>query len=169
MIVLVLFGQVKDYKRFFLQIYRVLSSILPFYISFLDYHTLFRLGGIVMTKTGQGPWLRVPEAARYTGLSATTLNKLRCYGGGPRYVRQGRCILYRQDWCDEWLVKGAARSTAEYEPPAKAGSAKQKNRPKDGLKAPFISRIALKNAPTFRGFASASREPCQGRAALRLI
>jgi hypothetical protein len=23
-----------------------------------------------MTKTGQGPWLRVPEAARYTGLSA---------------------------------------------------------------------------------------------------
>ena len=84
-----------------------------------------------MTNTGQGPWLRVPEAARYTGLSATTLNKLRCYGGGPRYVRQGRCILYRQDWCDEWLVKGAARSTAEYEPAAKAGSAKQKSSPQE--------------------------------------
>jgi len=80
-----------------------------------------------MMKTGQGPWLRVPEAARYAGLSATTLNKLRCYGGGPRYVRQGRSILYRQDWCDEWLVKGVARSTAEYEPAAKAGSRKQKS------------------------------------------
>ena len=82
-----------------------------------------------MMKTGQGPWLRVPEAARYTGLSAGTLNKLRCYGGGPRYVRQGRSILYRQDWCDEWLVKGAVRSTAEYGLVEKTSGGRSKSPP----------------------------------------
>jgi hypothetical protein len=54
-------------------------------------------------------------------------------------------------------------------PPLKPGAGNKKARHKGGHKAPFLSKIALKNATTFKGFESASRVPSQKRAALRLI
>jgi hypothetical protein len=32
----------------------------------------------------------------------TTLAKLACVGGGPRFVKARRIPLYRRDWLDEW-------------------------------------------------------------------
>ncbi len=60
-------------------------------------------------------WLFVAEAALYMRLSKATLDKFRCYGGGPQFTKRGRRVFYRQDWCDQWLEKGVTGSTAECE------------------------------------------------------
>ena len=36
--------------------------------------------------------LSVREAAQYLGLSASTLNKLRVFGGGPTFLKLGRRV-----------------------------------------------------------------------------
>ena len=48
--------------------------------------------------------LRTPEAAQYVGLSASTLEKKRPAGDGPRFVRLGgRAIGYDIKDLDAWL------------------------------------------------------------------
>ncbi len=47
--------------------------------------------------------LRTPEAARYCGFSKSTFEKLRCYGGGPDFIRRGKSVLYTIDDLDRWL------------------------------------------------------------------
>ncbi len=48
--------------------------------------------------------LRTPDAASYLGLSASTLEKLRIAGGGPRFIRLGgRAVGYDIRDLDEWL------------------------------------------------------------------
>ncbi|MEO0871716.1 MAG: helix-turn-helix domain-containing protein [Pseudomonadota bacterium] len=47
--------------------------------------------------------LTVVEAASYLGLAVSTLNKWRVYGGGPRFMRLGRAIRYRQSELDAFL------------------------------------------------------------------
>ncbi|MEL6568289.1 MAG: helix-turn-helix domain-containing protein [Pseudomonadota bacterium] len=47
--------------------------------------------------------LTVVEAASYLGLAVSTLNKWRTYGGGPRFMRLGRAIRYRQSELDNYL------------------------------------------------------------------
>ena len=48
--------------------------------------------------------LRTPDAASYLGLSASTLEKLRIAGGGPRFVRLGgRAVGYAVEDLDAWL------------------------------------------------------------------
>jgi len=42
-----------------------------------------------------GRLLDVPEAAEYLGLSKSTLDKWRCYGEGPQFIKMGRAIRYR--------------------------------------------------------------------------
>jgi hypothetical protein len=32
------------------------------------------------------------------------LAKLVVYGGGPRYVKNGRAVLYRRDWLETWVL-----------------------------------------------------------------
>ena len=51
----------------------------------------------------RSPWLTVKEASIYCRLSESYLNALRSKGGGPRYVKQGRIVLYRREWVDLWL------------------------------------------------------------------
>ncbi len=58
--------------------------------------------------------LRVPEAATYVGLSVSTLNKMRCRGDGPVFVKLGRAVVYRIDELDRWLASRSVRSTSEY-------------------------------------------------------
>ncbi len=48
--------------------------------------------------------LRTADAARYCGFSKSTLEKLRCYGGGPAFVRRGRSVFYDVHDLDDWLA-----------------------------------------------------------------
>lgn len=48
--------------------------------------------------------LRTPEAAEYLGLAASTVEKMRLTGDGPRFVRLGgRAIGYDIADLDAWL------------------------------------------------------------------
>lgn len=48
--------------------------------------------------------IRVRQAADYVGLSKSSLDKMRCFGTGPAFVRLGRTIVYRTDDLDAWLT-----------------------------------------------------------------
>ena len=56
--------------------------------------------------------LSVEEASSYTGLSCSTLNKLRCSGGGPRFAKVGRRVIYNVADLDAWLAKHLKTSTS---------------------------------------------------------
>jgi excisionase family DNA binding protein len=53
------------------------------------------------------------EAAPRTGLSASTLRKLRLTGGGPRFMKLGRAVRYREQDLDAWLNARTVQSTSE--------------------------------------------------------
>jgi predicted DNA-binding transcriptional regulator AlpA len=55
----------------------------------------------------------VAEAASRTGLSVSTLNKLRVFGGGPTFVKLGRRVVYDPADLDAWLAARKRRSTSE--------------------------------------------------------
>ena len=54
----------------------------------------------------------VKEASCYTGLSCSTLNKLRCSGGGPRFAKVGRRVIYNVADIDVWLAQHLKTSTS---------------------------------------------------------
>ncbi len=51
------------------------------------------------------------EASRLIGLSARTLEKYRCYGGGPIYLKIGGRVVYRQADLEVWAQQTARIST----------------------------------------------------------
>lgn len=55
--------------------------------------------------------LSVPQAAKYVGLSATTLNKMRCTGRGPRYLKLGSRIYYRRNDLDQYINANTVETT----------------------------------------------------------
>lgn len=57
--------------------------------------------------------LSVIEAAEALGISQSYLNKLRCTGGGPRYAKVGRRVIYSNDELDAWLASRRRRSTSD--------------------------------------------------------
>ena len=40
--------------------------------------------------------MTVQQASEYLGLAVSTLNKWRCLGGGPAFVKMGRTVRYRK-------------------------------------------------------------------------
>jgi predicted DNA-binding transcriptional regulator AlpA len=58
-------------------------------------------------------WLRVGCAAAYLGIGVGTLNKLRTYGGGPRYSKLGHTVVYDSADLDAWATERKVRSTSE--------------------------------------------------------
>lgn len=57
--------------------------------------------------------LRTEAAARYCGLSESTLHKLRCTGSGPEYLKLGgKIVVYDQDDLDAWLDTHRRKSTS---------------------------------------------------------
>lgn len=48
--------------------------------------------------------LRTREAARYCGFAKSTLEKFRCAGGGPRFIRRGSAVHYDVLDLDHWLA-----------------------------------------------------------------
>ena len=59
-------------------------------------------------------FLTPKEAAAYLRVSKSYLDKLRVYGGGPKFLRFGRKILYRKSDLDLWAVARCFGSTSEY-------------------------------------------------------
>jgi len=60
--------------------------------------------------------LTTAEASIYLRVSKSYLDKLRVYGGGPRFLRLGkRKVLYRKADLDAWLAGQSFDSTSEYE------------------------------------------------------
>jgi excisionase family DNA binding protein len=57
--------------------------------------------------------LRTREAAAYTGLAKSTLEKLRVHGGGCPYIRLGRVVVYDPDDLDAWLAAHRRTSTSD--------------------------------------------------------
>ena len=66
-----------------------------------------------MVTTSIQRMLRTPEAAEYCGSSASTFEKLRLYGGGPRFVKMGRRVVYDPADLDSWLVSNRRASTSD--------------------------------------------------------
>lgn len=66
--------------------------------------------------------IRVREAADYVGLSKSTLDKLRCYGTGPRYFKLGRAVVYSTSDLDDWVAEHRIKP-ANDDVPASAWSA----------------------------------------------
>lgn len=58
--------------------------------------------------------MRTPEAADYIGLSESTLTKLRVFGGGPTYIKAGRCVRYDRADLDSWIDQRKRASTSEH-------------------------------------------------------
>jgi excisionase family DNA binding protein len=56
--------------------------------------------------------LRTAQAAAYTGIAKSTLEKLRVYGGGCRFIRVGRVVLYDPVDLDAWLDSHKCDTTA---------------------------------------------------------
>ena len=54
-------------------------------------------------------------AARYLGLSASTLAKMRLTGSSPKFLKLGRRVVYRRIDLDTWLESRVARDTSDAE------------------------------------------------------
>lgn len=61
----------------------------------------------------QPRFMRTPDAARYLGLSARTLEKHRCFGTGPAYRKLGGRIVYAIEELERWADLGTRRSTSD--------------------------------------------------------
>jgi predicted DNA-binding transcriptional regulator AlpA len=55
--------------------------------------------------------IRVKQAAQHVGLSKSTLDKLRIFGGGPTFCKLGRAVIYRTEDLDAWLAGRTRTST----------------------------------------------------------
>lgn len=53
------------------------------------------------------------EAAEYLGLKSATLNKWRCYGEGPPFIKVGRLVRYRLSDLDAFLMDRIRNSTSD--------------------------------------------------------
>jgi excisionase family DNA binding protein len=66
-----------------------------------------------VNNAGPGERLNNREAADYLGLKAATLNKWRCHGDGPPFIKVGRLIRYRRTDLDAFLMGRVRRSTSD--------------------------------------------------------
>lgn len=59
------------------------------------------------------PPLTTPEAANYLSVQPTTLEVWRVQGRGPRFLKLGRAVRYRQSDLDAYLSAGSRQSTSD--------------------------------------------------------
>lgn len=57
--------------------------------------------------------VNVQEAAEYVGVSKGMLDKLRTAGGGPRFIKLGKKVLYDTLDLDRWIESKKQSSTAD--------------------------------------------------------
>ena len=65
-------------------------------------------------RSNEAPLMSTAEAATYLRVSKSYLDKLRVYGGGPKFLRFGKRILYRKSDLDAWAAERRFGSTSEY-------------------------------------------------------
>jgi hypothetical protein len=53
------------------------------------------------------------EASLLTGRSKSALATLRCRGGGPPFIKAGKCVRYIRRDLLEWLYEHRVRNTSE--------------------------------------------------------
>ncbi|MEP6827964.1 MAG: helix-turn-helix domain-containing protein [Aestuariivirga sp.] len=78
--------------------------------------------GVVRLILGDGPMntknisalLDASKASEWTGLSTSTLAKLRLTGLGPAYSKLGRRVFYRIDDLEAWIEEHRHKSSSEY-------------------------------------------------------
>lgn len=61
---------------------------------------------------------RAPDAARYLGLAASTLAKMRLRGDGPHFSKAGRAVIYSRAELDHWLASLRRQNTSQRTPDA---------------------------------------------------
>jgi excisionase family DNA binding protein len=57
--------------------------------------------------------LHVAEAAAYIPLSKSKLNELRIKGGGPRFIKIGKRVLYDTADLDKWIEENKRKSMSD--------------------------------------------------------
>jgi predicted DNA-binding transcriptional regulator AlpA len=57
--------------------------------------------------------LNVIQAAAYTSLSKSSLDKLRVYGSGPLYIKVGARVVYDRIDLDTWLIGKKVANTSQ--------------------------------------------------------
>ena len=57
--------------------------------------------------------MTVLQAAEYLGLAVSTLNKWRCHGGGPVFIKMGRAVRYRVMDLENFIATSRLRSTSD--------------------------------------------------------
>ena len=60
------------------------------------------------------PVFDVQGAAKHTGLSKSTLDKMRIFGGGPIFVKYARRVVYRVSDLDAWMDAKRVENTSQY-------------------------------------------------------
>jgi predicted DNA-binding transcriptional regulator AlpA len=65
------------------------------------------------TSPAKSRLLIVKEAADYCRLSASTLNRLRVSGDGPRYTKLAGKVLYDVRDLDQWIEDSKRSSTSD--------------------------------------------------------
>jgi predicted DNA-binding transcriptional regulator AlpA len=63
-------------------------------------------------ESSQRRMLPAREAADLSGLSKSTLDKLRVFGGGPPYLKIGRRVVYDPADLVQWLASHRRESTS---------------------------------------------------------
>jgi hypothetical protein len=66
-----------------------------------------------MSETENAPLLNTTYAAAILGLSPSTLSKLRCFGGGPPFLKLGRKVCYRPSDLVAWLSARRVDNTSQ--------------------------------------------------------
>jgi len=57
--------------------------------------------------------LSVTQAAAYTGISKSSLDKKRVYGDGPLYIKAGARVVYDRLDLDTWLIGKKIANTSQ--------------------------------------------------------
>lgn len=68
--------------------------------------------------------LNQAQAASFLKLSKRTLERYRCYGGGPPFCKLGRRTMYRQPDLLDWVNARVFNNTAEAQQTLQGGLAK---------------------------------------------
>ena len=55
--------------------------------------------------------MTVQQASEYLGLAVSTLNKWRCHGGGPVFIKMGRAVRYRVEDLEVFINQAKKNST----------------------------------------------------------
>jgi hypothetical protein len=67
-----------------------------------------------MSISGIPQMLSTADAAERCSLGKSTLEKLRLTGGGPRFIKLGRRVIYHPNDLDDWLIAHRRNSTSDH-------------------------------------------------------